>query len=89
MAEVCGFIGLGDQGAPIARRMVDAGYPMLLWARRDEALEPFRSSGAEFMASIEGQVVLDDGSRRFQRLFDLTAGQIDDVTVFLEAISRP
>ena len=33
-----GFIGLGSQGAPMARRMVDAGYPVVLWARRAEAL---------------------------------------------------
>jgi len=36
-----GFIGLGSQGAPIARRIVDAGYPVTLWARRAVSLEPF------------------------------------------------
>ena len=29
-----GFIGLGSQGGPMARRIVESGYPLLLWARR-------------------------------------------------------
>jgi 3-hydroxyisobutyrate dehydrogenase-like beta-hydroxyacid dehydrogenase len=36
-----GFIGLGSQGAPIARRIIDAGYPVTLWARRAVTLAPF------------------------------------------------
>src|SRR5690554_241846 len=39
---VCGFIGLGSQGAPIARRIIGAGYPVVLWARREQTLRPFR-----------------------------------------------
>ncbi|MGA2830870.1 MAG: NAD(P)-binding domain-containing protein, partial [Streptosporangiaceae bacterium] len=34
-----GFIGLGSQGAPMARRIIGAGYPMTLWARRPATLE--------------------------------------------------
>ena len=34
-----GFVGLGSQGAPMARRIVEAGFPTTLWARR-----PRRSS---------------------------------------------
>lgn len=49
----CGFIGLGSQGAPIAHRMIDAGFPTTLWARRPESLEPYRGTGANFAASIE------------------------------------
>lgn len=44
-----GFIGLGDMGAPIARRITDAGFPTVLWARRPATLEPFedlRAAGA-------------------------------------------
>jgi 3-hydroxyisobutyrate dehydrogenase len=29
-----GFIGLGSQGGPMARRIIEAGYPVTLWARR-------------------------------------------------------
>ncbi len=36
-----GFIGLGSQGGPMARRIVDAGYETTLWARRPATLEPF------------------------------------------------
>jgi 3-hydroxyisobutyrate dehydrogenase len=49
---VCGFIGLGSQGAPIAKRIIDAGYPMRLWARRGATLEPFRDTPASFAPSI-------------------------------------
>lgn len=41
-----GFVGLGDQGGPMARRVVAAGLPTTLWARRAESLEPFRGSPA-------------------------------------------
>ncbi|MFV8817659.1 NAD(P)-dependent oxidoreductase [Haliea sp. E17] len=47
-----GFIGLGSQGAPMARRMIEAGLEVVLWARREETLEPFRDSGASFASSV-------------------------------------
>jgi 3-hydroxyisobutyrate dehydrogenase len=47
-----GFIGLGSQGGPIARRIVEGGYPLMLWARRAESLEPFSNTKAERAASI-------------------------------------
>lgn len=47
----CGFIGLGSQGAPMARRMVEAGYPLVLWARRPETLAPFADTAATVAAS--------------------------------------
>src|SRR3546814_12955040 len=47
-----GFIGLGSQGGPIARRMVDAGYPLTLWARRAESLRPYADTPARRTASI-------------------------------------
>jgi 3-hydroxyisobutyrate dehydrogenase len=46
-----GFIGLGSQGAPIARRIIDAGYPVTLWARRDATLEPFAGTAAKVAGS--------------------------------------
>lgn len=49
----CGFIGLGNQGAPMARRMLDAGYDLVLWARRPETLEPFAETSARFADSIQ------------------------------------
>jgi 3-hydroxyisobutyrate dehydrogenase len=36
-----GFVGLGDIGAPMARRIILAGFPCSLWARRPATLEQF------------------------------------------------
>ncbi len=47
-----GFIGLGSQGAPMARRIVEAGYPTVLWARRAETLEPFADTQAQVAGSV-------------------------------------
>jgi 3-hydroxyisobutyrate dehydrogenase len=46
-----GFIGLGGQGGPMARRIVDAGYPMTLWARRPASTEPFTNTPAKVAES--------------------------------------
>jgi 3-hydroxyisobutyrate dehydrogenase len=46
-----GFIGLGSQGGPMARRIVEAGYPTTLWARRPETLEPFAGTAAKVAGS--------------------------------------
>src|SRR5215211_604217 len=46
-----GFIGLGSQGGPMARRIVDAGYEMTLWARRSASLEPFADTAAKVAGS--------------------------------------
>jgi len=68
-----GFVGLGSQGAPIARRIVECGYPLLLWARRANALAPFKDTSAEAVANIAelgaraehvGICVLDDAGVR-------------------------
>lgn len=64
-----GFIGLGDQGGAIARRIIDAGFPTTVWARREEAVIPFVEAGANKASSIAalgaavdlaGICVLDD-----------------------------
>lgn len=41
-----GFIGLGDQGGPMAEMMLQAGLPLSVWARRTEAAEAFQVKGA-------------------------------------------
>ena len=40
MTMQIGFIGLGTMGAPMVRRLLGAGYPVTVWARRREAIEP-------------------------------------------------
>lgn len=52
MSTTCGFIGLGDQGGPIARRMIDGGFPTVLWARRQGSLEPYRDTSARYAATV-------------------------------------
>jgi 3-hydroxyisobutyrate dehydrogenase len=46
-----GFIGLGSQGGPMARRIIDEGFATSLWARRSESLQSFAGSGADVVAS--------------------------------------
>ncbi|ADP83559.1 NAD(P)-dependent oxidoreductase [Pseudofrankia inefficax] len=46
-----GFIGLGSQGQPMARRIVDAGFPLTIWARRAAAVEPFADTAATTAAT--------------------------------------
>lgn len=36
-----GFIGLGNQGAPMARRIAESGHELTLWARSEATLTPF------------------------------------------------
>jgi 3-hydroxyisobutyrate dehydrogenase len=64
-----GFIGLGSQGGPMARRIVAAGFPLILWARRPEALEPYQGTPAQPVRELAelaarsdhvGVCVLDD-----------------------------
>lgn len=46
-----GFVGLGNQGAPIAQRIRQAGFPLHVWARRSETVEPFGRAGATIASS--------------------------------------
>ncbi|QHN25350.1 NAD-binding protein [Gordonia pseudamarae] len=46
-----GFIGLGSQGGPMARRIVEAGIDTVLWARRPQTLEPFADTAAKTAGS--------------------------------------
>jgi 3-hydroxyisobutyrate dehydrogenase-like beta-hydroxyacid dehydrogenase len=46
-----GFIGLGSQGGPMARRIVEGGYDTTLWARREASLEPYADTAAKTAGS--------------------------------------
>ena len=50
-----GFIGLGDQGGPMARRIIDAGIPTSIWARRVASIEPYADSAAT-VASMSSHI---------------------------------
>lgn len=69
----CGFIGLGSQGGPMARRIAEAGFPLTLWARRADTLAPFDDTGAHVASSVAelgarcdhvGVCVVDDAGTR-------------------------
>jgi 3-hydroxyisobutyrate dehydrogenase-like beta-hydroxyacid dehydrogenase len=68
-----GFIGLGSQGGPMARRIVDAGFPLLLWARRADSFLPYADTAAKRAATVAalggvcehvGVCVVDDAGVR-------------------------
>lgn len=42
-----GFIGLGSQGGPMARRIAEGGFETTLWARRQASLEPYADTPAK------------------------------------------
>jgi 3-hydroxyisobutyrate dehydrogenase-like beta-hydroxyacid dehydrogenase len=50
-----GFVGLGDIGEPMAHRIIEAGFPVTLWARREASLRPFHGTAyrrAETLADL-------------------------------------
>jgi 3-hydroxyisobutyrate dehydrogenase len=55
-----GFVGLGSQGGPIARRIIDSGVPTTLWARRPDTLEPFAGTAAIVVESLLALAVASD-----------------------------
>src|SRR5215468_412898 len=46
-----GFIGLGNMGAPMAARLLDAGHTLTVFDTRSVALQPFTARGAVAAAS--------------------------------------
>ncbi len=51
MPEKVGYIGLGIMGRPMALNLLNAGYPVSVYARRSEALTPLTEAGATACAS--------------------------------------
>ena len=41
-----GFIGLGTMGAPIAMNLLNAGYELYFYPRREPVVQQFRAAGA-------------------------------------------
>jgi 3-hydroxyisobutyrate dehydrogenase len=65
-----GFVGLGSQGGPMARRVIEDGFPTTLWARRPASLEPYAGTAAAYAADLRALgaasdvlcvCVIDDG----------------------------
>ncbi|MGH7887767.1 MAG: NAD(P)-dependent oxidoreductase, partial [Candidatus Binatia bacterium] len=49
--ETVGFIGLGAMGGPVARHIQHAGFPMIVFDLRAQAVRPFRERGASVAIS--------------------------------------
>lgn len=49
-----GFIGLGVMGRPMARRLVSAGTPLVVWNRTPGRAAPLRAAGASVAADADG-----------------------------------
>lgn len=50
------FLGLGAMGAPMARRVLDAGYPLTVWNRSPQRAEPLVAKGAQQAETPAGAV---------------------------------
>ena len=46
-----GFIGLGNMGAPMARRLIEAGHRLVVYDTRNEVVSPLVALGAELAGS--------------------------------------
>ena len=49
--EIVGFIGLGNLGGPVAGHIQSAGFPLVVYDLRPEAMRPFRERGATVATS--------------------------------------
>lgn len=48
------FLGLGRMGAPMARRLVDAGHDVVVWNRTRERADGFKDVGADPVQAVAG-----------------------------------
>jgi 3-hydroxyisobutyrate dehydrogenase len=55
-----GFIGLGNQGLPMAQMIERAGWPLTVWARRPEGTAAFADTTARRVASLRELAAVSD-----------------------------
>src|SRR4029078_8612828 len=46
-----GFIGLGNMGQPMARRLIQAGHKLVVYDTRNDAVAPLVAMGAQLASS--------------------------------------
>ena len=46
-----GFIGLGNMGQPMARRLIEAGHTLVVYDTRNDAVAPLVALGAKLASS--------------------------------------
>lgn len=49
--DVLGFVGLGNMGGPMASRLLEAGYDLIVYDRSDEILKALAAKGARIATS--------------------------------------
>ncbi|MFD4985581.1 NAD(P)-dependent oxidoreductase [Streptomyces sp. NPDC058374] len=59
--ERIAFLGLGSMGTPMARRLLAAGHPLMVWNRTPAKAEPLRAEGAQ-VARSPAEAVLGAGT---------------------------
>jgi len=52
--EKIGWIGLGKMGAPMAKNMIKAGFPLTVWNRTQEKTKELAELGATVADSPDG-----------------------------------
>ena len=55
-----GWIGLGDQGTPMAQAITDNGHPLPVWARRPESLKALDGHGFIPHSSVAEMAAVSD-----------------------------
>jgi hypothetical protein len=69
-----GWIGLGEQGAPLARAIAEAGYTLHVWARRPQSLEALGGVRCIAHESLKpGSVISNHGTGLPQFAIELAA----------------
>ena len=53
MKPVIGFIGIGKMGAPMSRRLLEAGYPLVVYDLSEKAMEGLVEAGAGKASSVK------------------------------------
>ena len=89
------FLGTGLMGAPMARNLLKAGFPVAAWNRNPEKAEPLRSDGARIAASAVDAVrdadlaitMVSDGTAVRALLDDGVAEALKPGAVFVDMSS--
>lgn len=77
MKPVIAYLGLGGMGMPMARRLLDAGYPLAIWNRSPAKAAALVASGARLAASPADAVA--DADFVFSMVADDQA--LDEITL--------
>jgi 3-hydroxyisobutyrate dehydrogenase-like beta-hydroxyacid dehydrogenase len=78
-----GFIGLGDQGAPIAQAISDGGYPLPVRARRPGSLTALKGTTFTPIRAAGDIVSLGEAAHAVIERVVAGARQLDELTAIV------